>query len=83
MIAAAAPPAPPCLCGADLALRAADRSGHESYLCRSCRTMALRSSAGWLWARTDGSVLRWLRGADEIERLSGPVPIEPSPRVGP
>lgn len=70
----AAPPAPTCLCAADLALRSADCEGHESYLCRICGTQALRSPAGWLWARPDGSVLRWVRGADSIERLSGPMP---------
>ena len=64
----------PCLCASDLSLRSADREGREVYLCRRCQTFALRSPIGWVWARPDGSVLRWLRGAGEIERLSGPVP---------
>lgn len=65
--------APPCLCAANLSLRSADREGRETYLCRYCGTMALRSPRGWLWARADGAVLRWRRGASEIERLSVPV----------
>lgn len=68
-----APTPPPCLCAADLSLRSADCEGHEVYLCRRCRTLALRAPIGWLWARADGSVLRLRRGADELERLSGPT----------
>lgn len=67
------PTAPPCLCAAPFSLRSADREGNETYVCRSCGTIALRNLAGWLWARADGSVLRWRRGASEFERLSGPV----------
>lgn len=68
------PTAPLCLCAFTLSLRSADEDGYETYLCHHCQTQALRSPSGWLWARPDGSVLRWLRGADEIERLSGPTP---------
>lgn len=67
------PAPPPCLCAAELSLRSADRSSFECYLCRWCGTMALRNPQGWLWVRADGSVLRWRRGADSIERLAGPV----------
>ena len=73
MSVAEAVQAPPCLCAADLSLRSADKDGYETYACRSCRTLALRSPIGWIWCRADGSVLRWLRGADQIERLAGPV----------
>ena len=70
----AAPTPPPCLCGRDLSLRSADREGYETWACRRCQSHALRSPSGWLWARAHGSVLRWRRGADQIERLSGPTP---------
>lgn len=40
------PKAPPCLCAAALSLRSADREGRETYVCRTCGTMALRS-ASW------------------------------------